>query len=344
MRSEVKLPPLVNSSGGNLFNYNKAAQFILQSLTGNYRVSEFALTNTCIARCSFCSIWKQQPKVTITTDEALKVIDKLASFGVRQITLTGGEALLHRDIVEIVQRCSKHGIVSSIPCADPRLITVARASELKRAGLDYLFISIDHHTDEVEYEARDIKNLLYHIKNAVATLKEFHIRTAASILICRFNHTSLKELFDKCNELGFGMVAINYPETSLSPTYALGGEAANLSPLQIAQALEEVISLKMDGYNIINPVESMNNIVQYFRTGKAKYPCLGGNKVMFVDWFGTLYPCMHLDRPLGMVLEMRKGDLVKNASCNQCNMSWYRDFSIYLNGAKSILPIIKAFS
>lgn len=327
-----------------MFNYKKASQFALQFLTGNYRVSEFALTNICIAHCSFCHIWEQQPKVTIDTDKALKIIDKLASFGVRQITLTGGEALLHHNIVQLVERCTKHGIISSIPCADPRLITVARASELKRAGLDYVFISIDHHTDEVEYEARNIKNLFNHIKLAVATLKDFGIKSAASILICRFNHTSLIQLFDKCKALGLNRIAINYPETSLSPTYELGGDAVNLSPVQTAQALEQVISLKRDGYNIINPAESMKNIVQYLKTGTAKYPCLGGNKVMFVDWFGTLYPCMHLDRPLGMILEMDKGDLVKNTLCNKCNMSWYRDFSVYLNGTRSILPIIKAFS
>jgi len=32
-------------------------------LNERLKVAEFAITNACIAKCSFCEIWKQQPKV-----------------------------------------------------------------------------------------------------------------------------------------------------------------------------------------------------------------------------------------------------------------------------------------
>ncbi|MFH1639816.1 MAG: radical SAM protein [Chloroflexota bacterium] len=320
---------------------NKYLEAVWQYLNGNYRTSEFALTNVCVAKCSFCGIWKQQPKVTVDRDKALSAIDKLADIGVRHITLTGGEAIIHPDIVDIVARCTRRGIISGIPLADPRLITEAKAAMLKKAGLDYLFISIDHHTDEVEFQARRIENILDHMKTAISILKKARIRVAASTLICNYNHTELEKLFEKCRELGFEMITVNYPEHSLSPVYELGGDMVNLTNEQVATALEEIIRLKNKGYRIVNPVYSMRNIIKYLRGEKVDCYCLGGNKVLFVDWFFDVYPCMHLDKSMGSVFDLDKSRLL-TMKCNRCNMSWYRDFSVYLDGVRSVWPLVKA--
>ena len=66
----------------------------------------------------------------------------------------------------------------------------------------------------------------------------------------------------------------------------------------------------------------------------VRYECLGGSRVMFVDWFCDVRPCMQLPQVLGNILTMTKDDF-KRAPCNDCNMSWYRDFSTFLHGAKS---------
>jgi len=310
-------------------------------LRGNYRTCEFALTNICVSKCSFCGIWKQKKKIIVDRKKALKTIDILADIGVRLITLTGGEPLIHPNVVEFTERCTKRGIVSSVLDADPRLITDEKVKGLKKAGLDYLCISIDHHTDKIEYESRKIENLLHHIGVAVRKLKKARIKSIASILISNYNHTELEKLFKKCDELGFDIIAINYPEHSLSPVYELGGEMVMLTPEQIITALREVIRLKRKGYKIINSIDSMENIIKYLDKKKVDYYCFGGNKVLFVDWFFNVYPCMHLSKSLGPVFGLNKKKLLKT-KCNKCNMSWYRDFSVYFHGLKSVKPLINS--
>ncbi|MFA5176141.1 MAG: radical SAM protein [Candidatus Nanoarchaeia archaeon] len=318
---------------------NKVYQSTLQYLKGNYRACEFALTNICVSKCSFCNIWKQKKKIIVDKDKAIKTIDCLADLGVRFITLTGGEPLLHPNIIDFTKRCTKRGIVTAILDADPRLFTKEKVEELKKAGLDYACISIDHYTDEIEYKSRKIKDLLFHIKNAVELLKKNKIKTIASILISNYNHTELKKLFEKCNDIGFDNIAINYPEHSLSTVYELGGNMVRLTPEQTIYALQEVIKLKKE-YNIINPIDSMQNIIKYLKKERVDYLCFGGNKVLFVDWFFNVYPCMHLAKHFGPIFELTKDKLLKQP-CNCCNMSWYRDFSIYFCGIKSIKPLIK---
>jgi MoaA/NifB/PqqE/SkfB family radical SAM enzyme len=310
-----------------------------QFLTGNYRACEFALTNICVSQCSFCSIWKQNKKVVVDSRKALKTIDILAKIGVRFMTLTGGEPLIHPDVAEFVQRCTDRGMVTAVLDADPRLITDDKVRALKKAGLDYLCISIDHYTDEVEYRSRKIENLLEHIGTAVKKLRKARIKPIASILISNFNHTELEKLFRKCYQLGFDIIAINYPENSLSPVYELGGDMVQLSAEQITTALKEAIRLKRKGYRIANPIESMQNIIKYLENRKVDYKCFGGNRVLFVDWFFNVYPCMHISKTMGPVFRLDKKKLLKT-KCNCCNMSWYRDFSIYFYGIKSIRPLL----
>lgn len=319
----------------------KQFQAVWQYLTGNYRACEFALTNICVSRCSFCGIWRQQPKIMVERDRALRAIDILANAGVRFLTLTGGEPLVHPDVSTFVERCTSKGIVTGVLNADPRLFTDEKAETLKKAGLDFICISVDHYTDEVEYESRKIENLLRHIESAVNKAKKAGIRPLASVLICRYNHTELEKLFDRCEELGFDFIGVNYPEHSLSPVYELGGQAVDMTPEETTAALEEVIRLKQKGYPVLNPVESMNNIIKYLRNEKVDYYCLGGNRVLFVDWFFNVYPCMHLAQSLGSVFGLDKAKLLSK-KCNACNMSWYRDFSIYFDGARSLKTLVKS--
>ncbi|VVB74254.1 Coenzyme PQQ synthesis protein E [Candidatus Tiddalikarchaeum anstoanum] len=308
-------------------------------LTNKIKVCEFALTNICSAQCSFCTIWKQQPKVVVDTEKAIKAVRHLSRLGVRFITLTGGEPLLHPNFEKIAAECSKENIITSILNADARLFTEQRLDALKRAKVDYVAISVDHYTNKVEFESRKIPGLLDHIKKAVSELKKRKIKTVASILISNFNHNCLGKLFKKCEELGFDTIAVNYPEFSESPVYTLGGEAIKLTNVQVIKALEEVIKLKKE-FKIVNPVDSLNNIISYLKKETPPYPCLGGYLTLFVAWNFKVYPCMHLAKSFGDVLDLKPSDF-KKMPCNKCNMSWYRDFSIFFHGAKSLKPLIK---
>jgi len=316
----------------------KKINILKNVLNGSIKVCEFGLTNCCSCRCSFCSIWKQKPKVFVDYNKACKAIDKLAEFGVSHITLTGGEPLLHPQIVKIVQYCTKKNIHSAVLNADARLVNENNLKLLKNAGLDLISISVDSHDPKIIEESRKIPNLLVHIDNAVKKAKRCKLRTMASVVIWEGNHKNLRPLMDKIDSMGFDQISINYPEISNSKVYTLGGESVNMDKEDVINSLKYVITLKKEGYKIINITSSLKNIISYLRNPKkVKYSCYGGYKVFFLDWFFNLYPCMHLAKPIGSLWDVEKKDL-KRVKCNSCNMSWYRDFSVYFHGLKSIKP------
>jgi len=306
--------------------------------SGKLRVAEFAITNACIAKCSFCDIWKQQPKVFVDRQQALDVIDRLADHGVIQLTITGGEPLLHPHVVDIVQKATDRKIHNAVLNAAPSLLL--RNDIVKRledAGNDMISISFDSGDPMTMAESRQIPNIMDDMARAMEVISKTSIKTMASVLIWNDNYDKMEEVCIRANNMGFNAISINYPTFSQSKVYPLGGEGISLSRENVIQGLEEVIKLRKNKkYGIMNTISSVKNIIHFLKDPKlVKYHCLGGTRVLFVDWFFDVHPCMQLPHTLGNVLSMEEKDY-KMRPCNECNMSWYRDFSAMFHGIRSI--------
>ena len=60
-----------------------------------------------------------ETQVFVDKEKALLAIDKLADFGVAHITLTGGEPLMHPNIVDLVKKCTSRNIHNAVLDAAP---------------------------------------------------------------------------------------------------------------------------------------------------------------------------------------------------------------------------------
>lgn len=328
---------------------NKKSLNIIKNYTnGHIRFAEFALTNVCVAKCTFCDIWKQKPKVFVDREKALQAINRLADLGVSHLTLTGGEPLLHPDITDFIALATKRGIHNAVLNADPRLLMKeGMLKKLEDAGSDLVSISFDSGDPVTMAQSRQIENIMDEMKRALEMIKATRLHTMASVLIWNDNYNRLDEVCANAKNMGYDFISFNYPTFSESEVYVLGGEGISLSRDKVITALESAISLKKSGkYNIMNSVASMKNIIAYLKDPSSiKFSCFGGSRVMFVDWFFNVYPCMQLAQPLGSIFDINE-ETLKLPPCNKCNMSWYRDFSAYFYGLRSfpvLLESLKSF-
>jgi MoaA/NifB/PqqE/SkfB family radical SAM enzyme len=305
---------------------------------GRIKVAEFAVTNSCIAKCSFCNIWKQQPKVFVNREKALEVIDRLADHGTVHITITGGEPLLHPHVVDFVRRATERRMHSAVLDAAPQLLLQNDiVKRLEDAGNDMICISFDSGDPNIMAKSRQIPNIMEDMAKAVELISKTKIKTMASVLIWNDNYDKLEDVCIRAKNMGFDAISLNYPTFSQSQVYPLGGEGISLSRESVIHGLESAIKLrKTKKYGILNTVSSMKNIIRFLKDpAKVHFHCLGGTNVLFVDWFFDVHPCMQLPRVLGNILNMEEKDY-KMSPCNECNMSWYRDFSAMFHGLKSV--------
>ncbi|MDR2445240.1 MAG: radical SAM protein [Spirochaetaceae bacterium] len=321
----------------------KRRNLVKNFLQGRLRFTEFAITNACIAKCSFCDIWKQHPKIFVDKEKALCAIDRLADLGVGHLTITGGEPLLHPDVTAFVERATALKMNNAVLNAAPSLLM--RNDILKKledAGCDVLSISFDSGDPVTMAESRKIPNIMDDMARAMEMVKKTSLKTMASVLIWNDNYDSLEDVCIRAKNMGYDFISFNYPTFSESKVYPLGGEGISLSRDKVIQGLGAAIRLrKTEKYGIINSAISMQNIINYLKDpDKTTFHCLGGNHVLFLDWFFDIHPCMQLPKTLGNILDAgMKESSLRMQPCNDCNMSWYRDLSMFMHGMRSI-PIL----
>lgn len=104
----------------------------------------FNATNRCNLTCDHCYAASDAATCDneLSTDEAIALIDDLASFGTPVILFSGGEPLVRPDMLDLIAHTRDMGI-RPVLSTNATQLTPAVAAALAQAGLAYAGISID---------------------------------------------------------------------------------------------------------------------------------------------------------------------------------------------------------
>ncbi|MCP8307973.1 MAG: GTP 3',8-cyclase MoaA [archaeon] len=109
-------------------------------LTYNLRIS---VTSKCNLNCIFCHKEGNDVLEDKLTPEIIEEIVRIAtSYGVRKVKITGGEPLIRKDIVEIVNRVASVQCIQELSMVTNASLLEPLAEPLKKAGLDRVNINI----------------------------------------------------------------------------------------------------------------------------------------------------------------------------------------------------------
>lgn len=102
------------------------------------------LTRRCNLKCRHCYAVAadQHFPGELTSDEAFRVLDDLASFGIPALILSGGEPLSRADTLELARRSKAHGLYTALS-TNGTPITGKVADDVAAIGFDYVGISLD---------------------------------------------------------------------------------------------------------------------------------------------------------------------------------------------------------
>jgi MoaA/NifB/PqqE/SkfB family radical SAM enzyme len=99
-------------------------------------------TRRCNLSCAYCNEFDDH-SAPVPLVEMLRRVDLLAALGTKNITLSGGEPLLHPGAAEIIAHIRRHGILAGL-ITNGYLLSPERIRQLNRSGLDHLQISVDN--------------------------------------------------------------------------------------------------------------------------------------------------------------------------------------------------------
>jgi len=305
-------------------------------LRGHRKTAVFALTTRCNCKCVMCDIHKKQP-VSISLEDAMKILDFLAENEFLIVYFTGGEPTLHPNVVEIVEYADKLNLVTAMTTNGTVAPEVIK--RLKKAGLFVLSVSIDHWNDEISEKVRRHKGIKQKQERTIAMCKKIGLRTYTLTFLNPYViNEGVEKLIAYINERFNVPFGFCYPIKTGTDAYPLGGELSEkeISFNQLKKSVETILSLKRKGQAVANLGTYIEDVLNFYEGKTPNFYCKGGEDVVYIDWSGNVYPCF-IKEKLFNILKDEKPRFLKNVKCNDCLTNCFREPSILAQLHPSLL-------
>lgn len=176
---------------------------------------------SCNCRCVMCDIWKQNDAgLELSTELVEAQLASVAALGVERVVLSGGEALMHKNLEALFEALTRSG--AKITLLSTGLLLAARADAIVRF-CDELIVSLDG-SPEVHDAIRRVPRAFEKMRHGIAALRERGpMRISGRCVLQRGNFADLPEIIDAAHTLGLDRIsflaadvstdAFNRPET-----------------------------------------------------------------------------------------------------------------------------------
>lgn len=183
---------------------------------------DFELTQACDHKCGHCyNVWNAKgdepqagyPKGSLPTDEYLALMDRVVKrSGAQHITITGGEPLLHKGAMEIIERACQ--LVSTVQIiTNGSHITPARAAKFKEWGLSSVQLTLLS-ADRDEHDRLKGSPCFDDTLRAALDLRDAGVPVQVCFVAMADNHAAFEGVMELCCALGVRAIAYN----RMSPT------------------------------------------------------------------------------------------------------------------------------
>ncbi|WP_407421606.1 GTP 3',8-cyclase MoaA [Methanobrevibacter sp.] len=159
------------------------------------------LTNRCNVNCLYCHHDGMiTSKEEMTADELYTICKIAKSIGVKKIRLSGGEPLIRKDIVEVIDKIASLDF-DDISMTTNGILLEKYAEDLKNAGLDRVNVSLDTLNRET-YEYITKKDYLESAKAGILKAVEVGLYPVKinMVIMKDINQNEIKEMFKFCKE------------------------------------------------------------------------------------------------------------------------------------------------
>ena len=245
--------------------------------------AQLIVTRRCNLSCGYCSEYDSTSQPVPLTDLQRR-IDVLHRLGSANITLLGGEPLVHPDIAEIVAYAGRKSNTSVV--TNGFLLRNGVIEALNEAGLNNLTVSIDTlHADPTRYIQKSLRSLRTRLER-LQRLARFDVHVTA--VLCEPSRDDFRQLVREVQGYGFRM-SINLIHNAKGYV-TIGGQP--------------YLDLYEDFYADGQPFTYLDYEYgkKLLQGERPEWKCRAGARYLYVDEFGKVQLCAsqlgRLDKPI----------------------------------------------
>ena len=269
------------------------------------------ISYVCNLECPTCFRWTAKPdEHELTAEQWKAALLKLRNWlGTFNLTFTGGEPFLRKDILEIFRFAANNGIVTGV-VSNGSLIDKELARKIVASGLDGLTLSLNSMVPEIHNKTRGTNAAFDEVMRALDNMQDRNgMRLVLSTTIVKDSVKGLIDVVEFVKKRG--LYGINFQPimpASILPIYDKNGHTRKMaigSPFKalleqkdnahIDDVFSRLLSMKANGYPILNSEEHLREMAKYLKDPTTpeilEKVCKVGIKNLNIDPFGNVRLC-----------------------------------------------------
>jgi radical SAM protein with 4Fe4S-binding SPASM domain len=230
------------------------------------------VTQRCNLHCGHCysSSRNREYPGELSTQEAIRLIDDLAAFGVPTLLFSGGEPLMRPDLLELASAARSAGM-RTVLSSNGTLLDREAAERIADAGFSYVGVSLDG-IGPLHDRMRGKRGAFKETLRGIAAAKDAGMRTGIRFTLHGLNRGDLGAIFELAEHEGVNRLCIYHL------AYAGRGERMrrhDLPPAETRQAVEEIFDRTealhehgsaLEVLTVDNPVDNVLLLMRVRRT------------------------------------------------------------------------------
>jgi len=305
-------------------NYIENSNKLIDPFGRDVNYLRVSVTDRCDFRCTYCMAEDMQflPKKDILSLEELEAVCRVfMKLGTRKIRLTGGEPLVRKGIMQLINNLGKEvgNLLDELTITTNGSQLETKAEELYNAGVRRINVSLDH-LDPIKFKEITRWGDLEKVKRGLDKARNVGLKIKINtVAISEFNQFHLPDILRWCGKEGFDMTIIE-----VMPMGDIGADKryGQYLPLsQVRSDLENEFTLRDLPERTSGParyvsVKETNNKLGFITPLTHNF-CESCNRVR-LTCTGVLYMCLGQDdnADLKKVLREKGTEALENAIRN----------------------------
>jgi len=272
------------------------------------------LTYRCTSRCKTCTMWQRRSdRPEMTLQEWKGFIDMVAGYGIKNVEMFGGDALLRKDVlIPLTAYIRAKGIPEVDLVTNANLMDQETAFRLADAGLSTFFVSLDG-VEETQDAVRGNDGSFKKVKDTIACIKAARKngtpRIALNCTVSALNVDGFEKVLGFAREQKVDAVAFEYagefPEKALNrsaingilpqPYFVSQGNSILVNREQAISLKKKIRAIKdSKGSGSCAIITKNIDVLKLENLTRGEFPnkkCYICRYLVTVDPFGNVLPC-----------------------------------------------------
>ena len=294
---------------------NLAAHVLKAKILGRRKplIIAWSVTNLCNRECLYCAS-KDLPGHELEYEKGLLLLEQIANSGVKVISLTGGEPLVHKHIGQYIEKIHSLNMGCGI---NSNGILVRKQIDILK---DIRFVKLSLDGEPSVHDQIRGGNCASYVFDALDACKEQNITTTLLTVLSSMNLDQVPYIIDVAKK--YNILVYFQPATG----HALKSDRENpIAPTsqEYLDCIKGIFKAKKgsDGMYIGNSLTGLNHLVKWPNPTKMK--CEGIRVSARIEPDGKLYHCgrmiRHMDGPDAEKLGFAKAfEQLQEVECDFC--------------------------